>query len=275
MSAITWGMLSKAQDDPETIEEAIVRLIAAHNDDNESHLAAGQSLQSHKAAEIIDHLAESIVHDKIERGAISYDKFDPANIGGIINYETADRWAFDGYSQSIYLGRLGINGLNSVGAVSRGYLSQVFKDGFIRNDRNWFVNFNFKNISNTNGDTWFGAGHIYEPWDVLEDTFFGFKWTGGTLYAYWVTYDSGLDEYTEYTHSLGALNPYTERNYEISFDLATQILTFKIDTVAVHTEDLTDIDIGSGGLCTFLNKNTSGNWEGMDVGPITYGSRSD
>lgn len=64
MPAQTWGQLAKSQDDDETIEEAIARLIAEHNEDEESHLAEGQSLQSHKAAEIIDHLAGSIVADK-------------------------------------------------------------------------------------------------------------------------------------------------------------------------------------------------------------------
>ena len=65
MANPTWGMLAKGQGDDETIEQAIERLIAEHEADEEAHLGAGQSLQSHKASEIIDHLAESIVADKI------------------------------------------------------------------------------------------------------------------------------------------------------------------------------------------------------------------
>lgn len=60
-----WGQLAKSAIDPEKIEEAIARLIQDHNDDPEAHLGAGQSLQSHKASEIIDHLARSIITDKI------------------------------------------------------------------------------------------------------------------------------------------------------------------------------------------------------------------
>jgi hypothetical protein len=60
-----WGMLSKSAVDDETIEEAIVRLIQAHDDDEEAHLDTGQSLQSHKASDVIDHLAASIVEDKL------------------------------------------------------------------------------------------------------------------------------------------------------------------------------------------------------------------
>lgn len=65
MSTVNWGMLAKSQTDPETIEEAIARIVAEHNADEESHLDTGQSLQSHKAAEIIDHLARSVVRDKL------------------------------------------------------------------------------------------------------------------------------------------------------------------------------------------------------------------
>jgi len=60
-----WGNLPKSQTDNETIEQAIDRIILEHNNDEESHLGVGQSLQSHKASEIIDHLASSIVADKI------------------------------------------------------------------------------------------------------------------------------------------------------------------------------------------------------------------
>lgn len=71
MQLPVWGNLAKSQTDAEKIEEAIVRLITEHNDDETAHLGAGQSLQSHKAAEIIDHLAESIVEDKIGDGEVS------------------------------------------------------------------------------------------------------------------------------------------------------------------------------------------------------------
>ncbi|MFA5298131.1 MAG: hypothetical protein WC389_07985 [Lutibacter sp.] len=63
-------MLAKSQTDNETIEEAIDRIVAEHNADETSHLGVGESLQSHKAAEIIDHLASSIIADKIGIGEV-------------------------------------------------------------------------------------------------------------------------------------------------------------------------------------------------------------
>jgi len=80
MTQLTWGMLEKSMFDDETIEEAIARLISEHNDDEAAHLAEGQSLQSHKASEIIDHVVDSIVADKIKNKEITpnklnYDRF--------------------------------------------------------------------------------------------------------------------------------------------------------------------------------------------------------
>lgn len=60
-----WGLLPKSAIDDSTIEETIDTSITDHNDDPTAHLEAGQSLQSHKASVIIDHVAESIVNDKL------------------------------------------------------------------------------------------------------------------------------------------------------------------------------------------------------------------
>jgi len=69
MSTITWGMLQKSLVDNETIEQAIVRLVTEHNNDETAHLGVGQSLQSHKASEVIDHLAKSILAEKLHTSA--------------------------------------------------------------------------------------------------------------------------------------------------------------------------------------------------------------
>ena len=65
MSTETWGNMPKSLDDAETPEEMAERVVEAHNDDPDAHLEEGQSLTSHRANEIIDHVARSIVGDKI------------------------------------------------------------------------------------------------------------------------------------------------------------------------------------------------------------------
>ena len=86
MALPTWGMLAKNQDDPEKIEEAIARMIAEHNDDEAAHLGVGQSLQSHKASEIIDHLISSVVADK----------FSASQIFVRTQFESIDGWDYSG-----------------------------------------------------------------------------------------------------------------------------------------------------------------------------------
>lgn len=72
MAITTWENLPKEVLDPTTIGQEVAAQIASHNDDPEAHLGDGQSLESHRAAEIIDHLAESVVNDKIHKFARSY-----------------------------------------------------------------------------------------------------------------------------------------------------------------------------------------------------------
>jgi len=82
MATPIWGQLDKGQTDDEKIEEAIDRLIEAHNDDADSHLGEDQALQSHKAAEIIDHIAGSVVADKFSHQDFYY----------LYNFETIESW---------------------------------------------------------------------------------------------------------------------------------------------------------------------------------------
>lgn len=74
MTEPVWGQLDKAQDDDETIEEAIDRLILAHDDDSDSHVGTGKSLNTHKQQTTIDHPAGSVVEDKIGDEEISNPK---------------------------------------------------------------------------------------------------------------------------------------------------------------------------------------------------------
>lgn len=78
-----WGLLAKSIINGETIEAAIDRLILAHNEDETSHLETGQSLQSHKASLIIDHVARSVVRDKLGFDRFSIDE----------HFSTIDSWS--------------------------------------------------------------------------------------------------------------------------------------------------------------------------------------
>lgn len=62
--ADTWGLMPKSQIDPQTIEERIAEMIQAHESDPEAHLGVGESLETHRANDVIDHRAFSILDDK-------------------------------------------------------------------------------------------------------------------------------------------------------------------------------------------------------------------
>jgi len=131
MATPTWGMLAKSQTDSEKIEEAIARLIAEHNDDEEAHLGAGQSLQSHKASEIIDHVVESIVADKIKKGEVNFSHFTENHKFIFTTFDSLDGWEQGGVGTEIITCVLGGTKLET-GAVDgdTAYISAEPENGF-------------------------------------------------------------------------------------------------------------------------------------------------
>jgi len=93
MALITWGALIKSIFENKTIATYIYEMIAAHEADPDAHLSATGSLQSHKASEIIDHLALSIVTDKLEEHSVTVEKTSIA--GKLVLqplFDTLDAW---------------------------------------------------------------------------------------------------------------------------------------------------------------------------------------
>lgn len=92
-----WGDLDRAVNDPTKIDEAIASAISAHNTEAEAHLGADQSLETHRANDVIDHPAESVVNDKIKPVARAYVAIvDPASEFDFDSVDSA--WA---YAESI------------------------------------------------------------------------------------------------------------------------------------------------------------------------------
>jgi hypothetical protein len=60
----TWDSLAKNQTDPETIEEAINRIVSAHNNEPTSHAEDNQSIAVHRTNDILDHKAGAVLADK-------------------------------------------------------------------------------------------------------------------------------------------------------------------------------------------------------------------
>lgn len=101
-----WGTLNRAVNDATLVDEAIDQAITAHNDNVDAHLGVDQSLQSHRAAEIIDHLAESVVNDKISPQARRYIAIvDPTSEYDFSTVESAVQYAASKGGGDIFIKR--------------------------------------------------------------------------------------------------------------------------------------------------------------------------
>ena len=72
INMFTWSQIPKDINNPETIEETIIRLISQHNNDSTSHMGEGQSIDIHRKNEIIDHKAGSVLTDKETMSELKY-----------------------------------------------------------------------------------------------------------------------------------------------------------------------------------------------------------
>jgi hypothetical protein len=76
-----WGLMTKAQDDATTIQQAIDAAISAHEVDPESHMGEGESIENHRTNDILDHPLGSVLADKITQTELLFTTtFDVSSI---------------------------------------------------------------------------------------------------------------------------------------------------------------------------------------------------
>jgi hypothetical protein len=208
----TWGSMPKSQDDPETIEEAIARMISAHNDDPTAHLGVGQSLENHRANEVIDHPASSILSDKISARQLWYE----------FELESIDGWSGDG--TWYLLNSPGIEISIPAGTAEMLYLTTHPFDAISWMD--WSKNPYFEASVYFNGL----SGRYREvSWgSPIGDNVLGFRSDGLTLYAVCVI--NG----TDYTEAISGAITTGVKNYRAYVDPPTGTVVYEIDGVKVH-----------------------------------------
>lgn len=203
-----WGLMPKSQDDAETIEEAIERIVAAHNDDYQAHSATGQAIDVHRQSEIIDHLAVSIVADKIADAQLSLEKmsydrfFTPLDIS-LLNDTNYFSNSFGG---PLY------------GEISNVGANNTWFGGFFGGDQQYNLlgdptknpTFRFRVLQTnlTHCEAYLGIG------DFLGDSALGFKIDNGVLKGVWwddtanehlITF-SGIDLSVPHSYGVIVLN---------------------------------------------------------------------
>lgn len=232
MSVINWGLLQKSLIDNETIEQAINRLIAEHEADPESHLGAGESLQSHRASEIIDHLALSIVADKIKYGEITPDKFFLYNSRFLYtSFESIDGWQQSVGGSGVITHKFG--GVYLVTGSTYPSYASLYVSSVIANYPNFSKNPYFitrgQFFDNVNQIAYIFLGDCYV--DLYNG--FGFKIVNGTLYAIVLKTVNG--EPVEYLHEITGVDILNPHVYKAIMTFGSKI-EFFVDDVLKYTE---------------------------------------
>lgn len=95
MAEPVWGMLQKALDDNQTIAQAIAAAIAVHEADPDAHTGAGESLETHKSQETVDHPAGSVLADKVSsKELLAFTGFDSLDGWSVFGNVTLEGFSF-------------------------------------------------------------------------------------------------------------------------------------------------------------------------------------
>lgn len=226
MAEFTWGDLPKSQVEVQLITEYVAQQIEAHEADPEAHLGAGESLQTHRQNEVIDHPAQSVVPDKLFGGDIviktQFESLDPWSIVGSI---TNGDWL--GLQATVEYGS--VNTSRATSAIyANGYLFDDSSDMYFETQAIWQGSNNHINAS-----VGFTLSHN------SSDQGFGFQIRDGALYAH-VKRNATVNDLL-----LSGIGIGTSHFYSAHFSFADQKVYFKVDGVLVAT----------------LNVPTGGSWQ--------------
>lgn len=214
---IVWGTLPKAQDDPQTIAEAIAEAIAGHEADPEAHLGSGESLETHRTTENIDHPAGSVAVDKISNQIILMTSF-----------ESVDAWLTSfGLlgGKTLAFGSLQLfTGSTSLGSAILYTVPVTFQAFDPDKDFMWRSTLSLSAI--TNQTAYFGLGYLE---DGADQDGFGFRVVDGTL----VCFGAIGGSFT--THTITGYTLTEPHTYEIRYYSAGPTVEFWIDGALEHT----------------------------------------
>ena len=234
-----WGLLPKSQIDSELIEEAIARMVGEHNEDEEAHLGTGQSLQSHKASEIIDHLVASIIADKIKNKEVTVEKLFDDKYYFKSAFESLDGWDVDtvGFSSDVYIGggTCVISGMGGIGDYAQITLTSGAYD--VDYQKNPFFQLLLTLYPDTYSDFWVICGGNsfyvdYLPW-------FGFVWDKETYAFYAASCDGVNITKTEIVDFV----PTQLHCLRAELSESGETIKFYLDGVLVATHESAGVDI--------------------------------
>lgn len=247
-----WQSLEKNQDDGETIEEAIDRKIAAHNDDQEAHQAANQSVNKHKTETMLDHPA----------GSVAIDKFAQARVL-VTAFESLDGWG-DFFTGSGSLSQDFGNVQLATGSTSGSYTAiDAVPSGWSGFDagKQLFWKTALVLSADTNQEARFGVGAWGEG-DGISGC--GFEVVDGILYAY------TEDNTTVNQVTVSGVDFTAWHIYEVRTEPANDRFRFFVDGTEVATVDRTYTEPVDDGLAVYRLKNTAAEQKFMHISDLIF-----
>jgi len=254
-----WGQLAKAQNDDQTIDDAIDAAIGVHEADPSAHLGAGESLQTHKSDEVIDHPADSVVDDKYLDYSIQENKLIRNKLAIDTNWETIDAYyqnipaggAINNEVGSLFIKTSKVSGKYTELRGETSHIGGRISDG----DPVFETTIQLNSITSQN--IFIGIG-----WQ--DDNFLGFYIDAATLYA------CKRPDQTSHNTSIQTLAQYTRYNLRVVVTSGVKT-EFFVNGTLVHTDTTYTPDFSdSEAFFTFYVKTTSADYRSIVAFRTTY-----
>jgi len=226
MADPVWGQLAKAQDDNQTIDQAVAAAIAAHEADADAHTGAGESLETHKSQEVIDHPEGSILADKESHSEIiiksAFESLD--------NWTTVGTVTLEGWpGADLYVIWGGPD-------LSRLYSNLLYHTNWLYYDRNILIQATFWVSEANHTKTYFFLGGYVNDNNIYG---FGFQIIGSVIKGFW-----GQGANPTFTADLGVdLTPHV---FRAEYNDTNENVKFYIDGILKATIEkisgLADVD---------------------------------
>jgi len=216
MAEPVWGNLAKTQDNPESVDDAIAAAIAVHNADPMAHMAAGQSIDVHRANTVVDHPVGSLLADKMTNSEWTMNTV----------FESLDVWNIVGSVDNA--GQLGVAVYVEWTPTKTSSLSA--NPQFVPNFFNASKDMLFQTLalwdgSNTHVNGWLGFLTTYTSTDLG----FGFQIRDGVLYAHVRCGTTTSDQV------LSSVDITQAHIYRAQYNAAFNSVAFYVDNVLVAT----------------------------------------
>ena len=181
MTVETWGLLPKAQDNSDTIDDAIASAIATHEADPTAHMGTGESIDEHRKNDILDHPEGSVVADKFQKGGLTLT-CDFSDLTRFSKFGSYDNSSWPGISLYSDTGTPKRAYITSIGSNVRPYVDyaydfQIQFSFFAGGDGPQTINISFGQIS-SNALVYGVALDITETGDKVH-----WKKVGGEVYS--------------------------------------------------------------------------------------------